>query len=147
MQNAPFVNWLVVEKLQQAITDFNDLLTIEKDALSHQKIDDIIQVAEQKNASVEKINTLVAELYPFSFDDIRHAANTSNQLILINNVLTLSEQAAQHNERNQVLLATLYKLNSQLLNQLNQHQTMPFQGYSQTGLPKSNNANRSLGKA
>ncbi len=148
MLDTEFNDWPLLERLNETLAIFMQRLEDEKRALTDQKIDDILAITDQKHDIITRLEQQLAQLSPYDINHIQQAAQQSaaNQA-LARAFIAASQQAEQANQRNQQLLARLYKLNSQLLGGLNPARPNPFQGYSQTGLPKKNSSNRSLGEA
>lgn len=151
MSESVFKNWSLIDQISRTLTEFSDLLDLEKDALTAQKIDVILALNDRKNDIITQLNQQLEQLKPFDAQTLQQAAqsNSANpeRAQQIADFVALSLATEQRNERNQQLLATLYKINSQLLGNLTQARPTSFQGYSQSGLPKKNKSNRSLGEA
>ena len=148
MSDTEFNDWPLLERLNKTLATFIQLLEDEKRALTDQKMDDILAITDQKHDIITLLDQQLEQLSPHQLNDIMLSAqNSAAEHAIASEFLATSKQAEQINQRNQQLLATLYKINSQLLGALNQARPNAFQGYSQTGLPKKTKSNRSLGEA
>ncbi|AHF02342.1 hypothetical protein THIAE_07855 [Thiomicrospira aerophila AL3] len=143
-----FNNWALITELNAQLLAFIQLLEKEKTSLTLQKVDDILSCVDEKTIITTRLNELIAQLNPHSLADITaSAANDPSTQSLASEFKTLSVQAQTQNESNQTLLATLYKINGQLLNSI-EHSLQPsFKGYSPSGQPSKQSRHRSLGEA
>lgn len=144
----PFNNWSLIATLNEQLKVFVQLLERERQSLTLQKVDEILKCVDEKNTITNTLNNLVAQLQPYSLEDIMSNARSNPQAEdLASNFKSLSELAQTNNERNQTLLAALYKINGQLLNAIEQHSQPSFKGYSPSGQPSKQSRHRSLGEA